>query len=505
MADYLCISIRFLDSRFHGRSDTGQPEWPPSPLRLFQALVAAAAARWNQRRTLSHAQHALRWLAQLPPPYIAAPEPQHLRPYYLSVPNNAMDLVAKAWSRGVYSGAGDANPATHRTMKKVQPLLLPENAFLSYLWPLSPDQAEQCHQHLPTLDATARSLVALGWGIDLAAACASCLDAQRAAELQRSALLWQPVISGGSVQLRVPAPGTLDELTRRHHDFLQRLHDTSLSTLQHLHAFHLVPYRCSSIPAPRPYVPFRLRHPIEDRNAYFHLRRANHVAAMARHAVALLAQRQGKKSDWIDRYVHGHRSPEDDSQPRFSYLPLPSLERRGPQGVHLGGIRRLLIAELIDSPNSHVDWLRYALPGTFLTDDKTHSRQALLIPLAQNDWVLQRYLGPAYHWATVTPVVLPGSDDGKPAKTLKLFTKALHHAGIDPELLADEPIFQPFSFWPSGEPALSYHRPDYLRRGYWSVYHVCLRWKVNFPGPLALGAGRHCGLGIFASGLGQTN
>lgn len=31
----LCISVTFLTGRYHGE------EWPPSPARLFQALVAA--------------------------------------------------------------------------------------------------------------------------------------------------------------------------------------------------------------------------------------------------------------------------------------------------------------------------------------------------------------------------------------------------------------------------------------------------------------------------------
>ena len=41
MSNQLCISVTLLDGRFHGRGDGGVPEWPPSPLRLFQALVAA--------------------------------------------------------------------------------------------------------------------------------------------------------------------------------------------------------------------------------------------------------------------------------------------------------------------------------------------------------------------------------------------------------------------------------------------------------------------------------
>src|SRR6185437_13089146 len=50
MSSALCLTLRFLDSvpRFHGRGDDGNPEWPPSPLRFFQALVSAAATRWRE-------------------------------------------------------------------------------------------------------------------------------------------------------------------------------------------------------------------------------------------------------------------------------------------------------------------------------------------------------------------------------------------------------------------------------------------------------------------------
>jgi hypothetical protein len=55
MASVLCITIRFLDPvpQFHGRGDTGDPEWPPSPLRLFQAMVSAAASRWRETSSRS--------------------------------------------------------------------------------------------------------------------------------------------------------------------------------------------------------------------------------------------------------------------------------------------------------------------------------------------------------------------------------------------------------------------------------------------------------------------
>src|SRR5262245_13844583 len=72
MPRYFCLTIRFLQPYSHGRGEDGQPEWPPSPLRAFQALVAAAASRWNERVRVNHAAPALQWLERLPAPTIIA-------------------------------------------------------------------------------------------------------------------------------------------------------------------------------------------------------------------------------------------------------------------------------------------------------------------------------------------------------------------------------------------------------------------------------------------------
>src|ERR1700739_2161422 len=42
MSLYLCLTVRFLDLYFHGRIDDGSPEWPPSPMRAFQSMIAVA-------------------------------------------------------------------------------------------------------------------------------------------------------------------------------------------------------------------------------------------------------------------------------------------------------------------------------------------------------------------------------------------------------------------------------------------------------------------------------
>lgn len=72
----LAISVELLHSTFrgdpNGTANTGQlsrGEWPPSPLRLFSALVAADGSRKNCWATNGSE---LRWLEQLPPPVIYA-------------------------------------------------------------------------------------------------------------------------------------------------------------------------------------------------------------------------------------------------------------------------------------------------------------------------------------------------------------------------------------------------------------------------------------------------
>src|SRR5690606_35743779 len=98
MPSHLCLTIRFPTGTFHGRRDHGEPEWPPSPLRVFQALVRSAA----DTRVLdgTHVQDALEWLSTLPPPEIAAPPVRYGTPRRVAVPNNDSDTLARAWAAG---------------------------------------------------------------------------------------------------------------------------------------------------------------------------------------------------------------------------------------------------------------------------------------------------------------------------------------------------------------------------------------------------------------------
>src|SRR4051812_47106648 len=107
MSLVLRLSVHFLYPAFHGRGEADEPEWPPSPPRLFQALLAAAAARWREPVFRDYAVPALRWLEGLPlPTIVACPAVLGAR-YRLYVPDNVTDKVAASWRRGNEAGIAD--------------------------------------------------------------------------------------------------------------------------------------------------------------------------------------------------------------------------------------------------------------------------------------------------------------------------------------------------------------------------------------------------------------
>lgn len=97
----------------------------------------------------------------------------------------------------------------------------------------------------------------------------------------------------------------------------------------------------------------------------------------------------------------------------------------------------------------------------------------------------------------MTPVVLPGLDDGKQSKAEGLFLKAAAHAGIPIEAI-ESVTLRKAPFWPGAEHPRHYFVPEYLRP--FARWHAAVRFREPIPGPLAIGAGRYVGLGVFAAG-----
>jgi CRISPR-associated protein Csb2 len=297
MSEVLCLTIRFLDSLpgFHGRADGGGPEWPPSPLRLFQALVDAAADHWRTRQFDDYARPALSWFEKLAAPTVLAPAHHVGVPIRIAVPNNDLDVWATPLSKGLEP---KKQPNALKTMKTVRPTHLLSGDAVHYLYPL-PDG--NC-PHFEVLSAAARSVTHLGWGIDMAAGSATILSDDEAAKL--SGERWSAAADGAGTPLRVPIDGTLGNLSRKHEAFLNRLSDEGFKPVPPLTAFRVVSYRRTTDTAARlAFVPFRIVsvEPDGKNPAFDTTRQARDVAAMVRNAAGRVYAAEDGAS-----FVHGH-------------------------------------------------------------------------------------------------------------------------------------------------------------------------------------------------------
>ncbi len=496
MPESLCISVTFLDARFHGRGDGASPEWPPSPMRLFQAMVAANGPTLG---TDSGITAALRWLETQPPPTLLAPPAQPGTPCPLYVPNNAMDVVAKSWVRG----NTDASIAEHRTLKTVRPTHLRGGDTVHYLWPIDSNDADP--PPIEPLSRAVERMVALGWGIDLVVAHCRMLSSGGVAGdgLEQ----WDIAQAHTTSTLRCPVPGSLDALMDRHVAFLNRLADDTFHPVPPLTTYRAVGYRRPSDPASRPVSCFELRHLDGSRFRYPH-RQLIHLAGMVRH-LAIEAMKndppRGVDADWVETYIAGHAADGSQDHRQLSYLPLPSIghEHTDP------GIRRVMVATPVGD-DAWLDHLARRLAGQTLKPepgkpDPFAGREPPMLVPVRNDNVARFYTQPANVWHSFTPVILPGHDDHKPAKTRALIEKALKQSGVEQACSFE---WSAFSRFPKSYSAHKYDK-DKRPQGYIRPEHLltqtAVHLKVKFnddlkvPGPLVIGAGRHCGLGLMAS------
>lgn len=122
----------------------------------------------------------------------------------------------------------------------------------------------------------------------------------------------------------------------------------------------------------------------------------------------------------------------------------------------------------------------------------------LLTILPTSDWVLKQYVRESCAWSTVTPVVWPGHDDHDARKSEGILRKAFVQAGVSPELVAtiEDLDWRPVGFRAGLELAHRYRTPDKIEG---RQYHVRVRFPHPIRGPLAIGAGRYRGLGVFAA------
>ncbi|MCH8244053.1 MAG: type I-U CRISPR-associated protein Cas5/Cas6, partial [Planctomycetes bacterium] len=309
---------------------------------------------------------------------------------------------------------------------------------------------------------------------------------------------WEPAAPGvvTARMLRTPAPDALVELTRCHESFMRRLEGGVYKPPERPgeRAFKLTGYfPRTQLPA-RPVAAFGLR-ATDGSDAWFrgNPTLTNHIAAMVRHVACESAKSESDRfPGGSNAYVRGKVDQSIDNPARFSYQPVPTIGH-----IHADGlIRRVLIAEHAGGDGTHVSWAAQRLRGVSLLDEKTGEPIAILDAMPSRDSVTAHYLGPSSSWSSVTPVILPGFDDGKLKKRDALVLKAIRQAGIPVEAVESFTL-RKAPFWPGSQHPREYRRPSYLR--HYPAWHMYIRFRQPVSGPLMIGAGRHGGLGVLAT------
>jgi CRISPR-associated protein Csb2 len=400
-----------------------------------------------------------------------------------------------------------------------------------YLWHLGDQLSEEVRGHLELITEVARSLVALGWGIDIAVGHGAIILDEQVQALPGEQ--WLPVSGNADEGLRVPVSGTLDDLIHRYDRFLKRIGSDGFMAPPPLSVYRLVDYRRATDPPERPIAAFSMLKPDNSGfRAFDTARQALTVSGMMRHATRLAAGIAGWCEPKINAFILGHGEErtggkhESVGPKRFAFVPLPSIEFRGQEQAHVvGSVRRGIIMAFADDCSKEIVWARGALSGRELIREDNRKPVAILSLIPSSDPVIRSYREPAASWSTVTPVVLPGYDDpahyrrrlrqgagvveqhrllGRLSERIdSLLRKAIVQAGLS-QVLADhaEIAWRKVGFWPGTDLVDRYGVPGHLKR--YPRYHVRVKWRdingspVQVPGPICIGGGRFYGLGLFA-------
>ncbi len=485
-ASALLITVRLPDGRFHG-----MPEWPPSPFRLFQALIAGALAGAPRARAEELAP-ACSWFEGLPPPLIAVPPARKGRRSDLWVPNNDLDAV----------GGDPRRVDKIRTAKRVAPQLFAPDAPFLYLWPLAGEVEEPA---AATVTVMAEQLYQFGRGIDMAYARAEVIpaDAAQARIAAYHGAVHRPAAQGeGGMALRCPTAGSFASLLRRHCARRTRLRDGHLTQAPPAR-FRTVAYAA---------LPIRLLFDLMEgegrpRFARIPQTRAACLVEQVRERLQAILTHMLGDPPLVARVVVGRGAGEADKAQRLRIIPLPSIGFEHADRA----IRRVLIEVPPDCPIPAREIERAAGAVHLGADQDGAIIDAARPQLvrASDDEMLRHYgtggkARPARVWRTVSPAVLPahrphGRTRGAEraageAQAAHAVRQALRHAGIVDYVETIAVQREPFER--RGERADAFVPPARLANR--SLHHVEISFRTPREGPLLIGDGRYVGLGVMA-------
>lgn len=461
----LVISVSWLGPpetpSYHGT------EWPPAPLRVFQAFVASAGRRGGSPK--ERAFDVLRQMETTPSPTIFTPPHARGTPVASAVPNNDGDVVWKHLDRGNFERAR-RETSKRQTIRNRQGRRV--EGSVHYLW-----EAEVPPDGLSLLEDLARGITHIGLGIDLAA-----VRVSQTATLPEGN---ESVPDNQSANvLQVPYPGVLDALERRYQHERHRIateagqHRVSDQySLEH----RMQGYSSSDTMKRNRFATFRLTSRAAPHSEP--PERALPIAAMLRHAVGEAAQQAGFSESTIAE-IMGHGGIG-----RIHSIPLPNVGHAWADGK----IRRVMVTAGQHVPTRVWDAVVRRLAGrTLRPADGEQGVEIALEPI--EDAVTQWFTGESSCWTTATPAILAGRDHrrGKP-RPKRAIRRLLRFAGI-PEQAVDEVHLEPTGTVPGTRRPRDTRVPVHLRQ--YPVTHLTIHFARPVEGPLYVGAGIGWGLGL---------
>jgi len=473
----LVIEVRLLDQRFHG-----VPDWPPSPGRLFQALVSGASVEPERPGDKTEA---LLWLEHQDAPIILSPRMEEMRGYTSYVPNNDGDAETDP-----------TNPS--RIGKQIRGRLLSDEAPLVYLW----SDLENIPDAVTDLAA---GLFQLGRGIDPAFARARIIYAGSAETLIMTypGRVHRPAGQGAD-GLDCPMPGSLDSLDGRHTAFLNRLASTG-SGRRAAVAFANPPrarFRRIRYDCPATCVVFDLT----AKNGGFRAMDAAGAGPLVTDWLKDAAERLGPAlTPLAERFLTGKTAGPRDIARRVRAFALPTIRRQGDRCI-----RRLAVEIPPDCPIRRDD-LIWALGGS----DAFAVKWGIPV-LSEDHRMLGRYCGPARVWQSETALALPirrrrlepGRDRktgteraGEEAGARAAVADALRHAGISTRVVSIDVRREPFADHGTRAEAFA----EGMRFSKHRLWHVGVGFAEPVRGPLILGNGRFVGLGLMRPAASDTS
>ena len=463
----LAIAINYLNHQVRAstyNSKDEEAEWPPHPDRVFMAMVAA----WGQTGQDKDEEQALRWLEQQGPPEIAAGRhhPRKSVAVYVPVNDNPKRkelyklLTQSRRQKRQFATAALDNPITHLIWRNAEP-----------------------GEHLPALQRICANVTNIGHSSSLV---------QTYINDHPPEPNWLPNTGKGSVQMRIPYAGRLNDLIATYN----RGQRPEARRWQGYAAIgkETVPDFPHSIFSPELIV-------FEAAGSGLDLHATSKLTTALRNLI------MAKCPDPVPEWISGHTPDGNPSkQTHIALIPLPFVGRQHADGRIMG------IAIAIPRAIEPAETGR-CLAGLLGYDENGEPQSHTIFAGQWNETTLRRpepganrhnltprtWTKPSTTWHTVTPLTLDRYYKGPDKARLERenVIEQCRRIGLprpaavvlgQQSMLEGVPPAREFPRLP--------RRSDHGGHGQWQHTHAAIIFAEKVRGPIIIGSGRYRGYGL---------